>query len=175
MSRFSLTREPRLPRLGLRAFLFEDFPLRLKPVIKGALADALFVDLAGSRRDSRVEILRHGKCERIGLCAARRFPARRLRCSRYLRLQGLHPMSPILNQIRNARLSRLYGGVKDRVEDLVVALVLTRTWFIRIVTKHVRPEARPRRRYWKTLGRPNADVRAGREDQASNGRAPQPR
>jgi hypothetical protein len=92
------------------------------------LADALFVDLAGSRRDSHVEILRHGKCERIGLCAARRFPARRLRCSRYLRLQGLHPMSPILNQIRNARLSRPYGGVKDLVEDAVVGFVLTRTW-----------------------------------------------
>jgi len=49
MSRFSLTHEPRSPRLGLRAFLFEDFPLRLKPVIKSASADALLVDLAGSR------------------------------------------------------------------------------------------------------------------------------
>jgi hypothetical protein len=61
MSLFSLTREPRLPRLGLRAFLFKDFPLRLKPVIKGTLADALFVDLEGSRRDPRVEILRYGR------------------------------------------------------------------------------------------------------------------
>ena len=102
--------------------------------------------------------------------AARRFPARHLRCSRYLWLQGLHPMSPILKQIRNARLSRLYGGVKDRVEDLVVAFVLTSTWFIRIVTSHVRPEACRRLRYWKTLGRPNANVRAGREDQASKER-----
>jgi len=38
-------------RTSLRAFFFEDFPLRLKPVIKGTLAGALFVDLAGSRRD----------------------------------------------------------------------------------------------------------------------------
>lgn len=56
MPRFFLPREPRLQCLGLRAFLFEDFPLRLKPVIKGALADALFVDLTGSHRDPRVEI-----------------------------------------------------------------------------------------------------------------------
>jgi hypothetical protein len=46
--RFSLTREPLSHRLGLRAFLFEDFPLRLKPVIKGTLADALFVDPVGA-------------------------------------------------------------------------------------------------------------------------------
>ncbi len=79
-------------------------------------------------------------------------------------------MSPILNEIRNARLSRMYGGVKDRVEDLVVAFVLTRTVFMRIITRHVRPEARPRRGYWKTLERPNANVRAGRKGQASKER-----
>ena len=49
MSWFSFIREPRSQRLGLRAFFFEDFPLRLKPVIKGALANALFVDPVGSR------------------------------------------------------------------------------------------------------------------------------
>ena len=48
MSWFSLTREPLSHRLGLRAFLFEDFPLRLKPVTKGTLADASFVDTVGS-------------------------------------------------------------------------------------------------------------------------------
>ena len=49
-SRFPELRTPNLElRTSLRAFLFEDFPLRLKPVIKSALADALFVDLAGSR------------------------------------------------------------------------------------------------------------------------------
>ena len=96
MSRFFLTRVPRLPRLGLRAFLCEDFPLRLKPVIKGALAGALFVDLAGSRRDSCVEIFRHGGCRGIGLRAAGRF----------LWFQGFHPLSPILNQVRDARLRR---------------------------------------------------------------------
>jgi hypothetical protein len=37
---------------------------------------------------------------------------------------------------------------------------------MRIVTSHVRPEAR----YWKTLGRLNANVRDGREDQASKER-----
>ena len=116
MFRFSLTREPRLQCLGLRAFLFEDFPLRLKPVIKGALADALFVDLAGSRRDSCVEIFRQGRCGRIGLRAASRFLARHLRWGRFLWIQGFHPLSPILNQVRAARLSRLQGGVKDRVE-----------------------------------------------------------
>ena len=56
MSRFSLAREPRLQCRELRTFLFEEFSLRLKPVIKGTLADTLFVDLAGSRRDPRVEI-----------------------------------------------------------------------------------------------------------------------
>jgi len=56
-SRFPELRTPNLElRTSLRAFLFEDFPLRLKPVIKGALADALFVDLMGSHRDPRVEI-----------------------------------------------------------------------------------------------------------------------
>ena len=61
-SRFLELRTPNLElRTSLRAFLFEDFPLRLKPVIKGALADALFVDLAGSRRDPRVEIFRYGR------------------------------------------------------------------------------------------------------------------
>ena len=48
MSWFSLTREPLSQRLGLRSVLFEDFPLRLKPVTKGTLADALFVDTVGS-------------------------------------------------------------------------------------------------------------------------------
>ena len=48
MSWFSLTRKPRSQRLGLRSVLFEDFPLRLKPVIKGTLADALFIDAVGS-------------------------------------------------------------------------------------------------------------------------------
>jgi len=63
-SRFEVsgTSTPNLElRTSLRAFLFEDFPFRLKPVIKGAMADALFVDLAGSRRDPRVEIFRYGR------------------------------------------------------------------------------------------------------------------
>lgn len=66
-SRFEVsgTSNPGL-RTSLRAFLCENFPLRLKPVIKGALADALFVNLEGSRRDPRVEIFRHGRCWRIG-------------------------------------------------------------------------------------------------------------
>ena len=46
--RFSLTRKPRSQRLGLGAVPFEGFPLRLKPVVKGTLADALFVDPVGA-------------------------------------------------------------------------------------------------------------------------------
>ena len=132
------TSNPEL-RTSLRAFLFEDFPLRLKPVIKSTLAGALFVDLAGSRRDPRVEIFRQGRCGRIGLRAAGRFLARRLQCGWFIRIQGFHPMSPILNQVRDARLSSPWGEVKDRVEDVVVAFVLTRTWFIRMLTRHLRP------------------------------------
>ena len=64
--------------LGLRACLFEDLPLGLKPVIKGALADALLIDLAGSRRDLRVETFRYGRCGRIVLRAVWWFLARRL-------------------------------------------------------------------------------------------------
>ena len=128
MDRLSLTREPRLPPLGLHAFLFEDFPLRPKPVIKGALADALFIDLAGSRRDPCVKISRHGRCGRIGLRAASRFLARRLRCGRFLQFQGFRTMSSHLNQVRDVRLSRPQGGVKDRVEDVVVAFVAIKTW-----------------------------------------------
>ena len=56
-SRFPELRTPNLKlRTSLRAFLCENFSLRLKPVIKSALADTLFVDLEGSRRDPRVEI-----------------------------------------------------------------------------------------------------------------------
>ena len=163
-SRFEVSGTSNLElRTSLRAFLCEDFPLRLKPVIKGALADTLFVDLAGSRRDPCVEIFRHGRRGRIGLRAASRFLARRLRCGRFLQFLGFHPLSPILNQIRAARLSRPQGGVKDRVDDVVVAFVLTRTWFMNLVTRHVRPKPRHSRRYSTTLGRPNAHVRAGRE------------
>jgi hypothetical protein len=64
-----------------------------------------------------VEIFRQGRCGRIGLRAAGRFP----------RFQGFHPMSPILNQVCDARLSRPQGGVKDRVEGVVVAFAPTRT------------------------------------------------
>ena len=140
MSRLSLTREPRLQHLGLRASLFEDAPLRLKSVIKGALADALLIDLAGSRRDPCVEILRHGRFGRTGLLTASRLLARRLQCGRFLRFQGFHTMSSPLNQARNARLRRPQGGVKDRVDDVVVAFVPTRAWFMRIVRRHVRPK-----------------------------------
>ena len=76
-SRFPELRTPNLElRTSLRAFLFEDFPLRLKPVIKGALADTLFVDLEGSCRDPCVEIFRQGRCGRIELRSASRFLAR---------------------------------------------------------------------------------------------------
>ena len=71
---------------------------------------------------------------------AGRFLARRLRCGRFLRFQGFHPMSPNLNQVRNARLIRPRGGVKDQAEDTVVAFVLTRTWFMNLVTRHMRPK-----------------------------------
>ena len=57
--------------LELGAYLFQDFPFRLKPVIKGALADAVFIDRPSSRRDPRVETFRYGGCGRIGLRAAK--------------------------------------------------------------------------------------------------------
>ena len=114
-------------RTSLRAFFFEDFPLRLKPVIKGTLAGALFVDLAGSRLDPCVEIFRQGRCGRIGLRAASRFLARRLRCIRFLRIPWFHPISSFFNQVRDARLSSPQREVKDRFEDVVVAFIPTRT------------------------------------------------
>lgn len=57
----------------------QDFPFGLKPVIKGALADALFVDLVGAHGNPFVEIFRHRRCVRGWLGATSGSPACRFR------------------------------------------------------------------------------------------------
>jgi hypothetical protein len=100
--------------------LSEDLLLRLKPVIKRTLTDASFVALVGSCGDPFVEICRHGRCVRIWFCAAGRFLARRLRCGRFLRFQGFHPMSFITNQIGDGKARSSAGRCQGDTGKMMV-------------------------------------------------------
>ena len=79
----------------------QDFPLGLKPVIKGALADASLVDLVGTLGDPFVKIFGRQRRSRPLCSAARGSPAGHLR---FVRFHASHPMALTLNQVSDARL-----------------------------------------------------------------------
>jgi len=93
-------------------FVSQDFPFGLKPVIQGALADALLVDLVRTLGDPFVKLFGRRRCSRTFCSAARRSPACRLR---FVGFHVSHLMAVTLNQVSDARLCRVGEGVKGSV------------------------------------------------------------